>query len=54
MTEKKSQSLGSSVELPEGAQVVRPDGSSMTVTGGSYVLDVPGVHTVDGHEITAR
>lgn len=34
--------------------VTRPDGSTSTVTGGSYVLDVPGVFVIDGDEVTAR
>ncbi|MDE0778177.1 MAG: hypothetical protein OSB43_18000 [Nocardioides sp.] len=37
-----------------GATVTRPDGSTTTVVGRAYVLDVPGVHVVDGVEVTAR
>lgn len=49
MTARKPKPLGSTIEIPEGAQVIRPGTSeAITVTGGAYVLDVPGVHIIDG------
>lgn len=51
MTEKKkaaTAAMGEQVEVKEGAKVVRPDGSELTVTGGLYVLDGAGTHVVDG------
>lgn len=46
--------LGSIVDVPEGKTVVRPDGTEVTVSGGGYVLDVPGVYLIDGQEVTAK
>lgn len=35
--------------------VTRPDGATqVTVTGGLYVLDVPGVYLVNGSEVTVK
>lgn len=48
---KKTSKVGSTVEVPEGAEVARPDGSRHAVTGGSYVLDVPGEFLVAGEEV---
>lgn len=53
MTKPSPKPLGTSVEVPEGARVVRPDTSEITVSGGIYVLDVPGIHTVDGKQLHA-
>ena len=39
---------------PDPAQVTRPDGSTVTVTGGVYVLTTPGVHKCAGKSITAK
>lgn len=56
MTEGKARSakVGDLVDVKEGATVVRPDGTELTVTGGSYVIDVPGTHAVDGTELKAK
>lgn len=51
MTAPKPKPLGTSVEVPEGATVVRPDLSEITVTGGVYVLDAIGEHVVDGKQL---
>lgn len=54
MTKPKPKPLGSTIEVAEGAQVVRPGGAhadAATITGGLYVLDVPGTHTIDGTEV---
>lgn len=54
MTKPQPKPLGTSIEVPEGATVTRPgDESAMQriVTGGVYVLDVPGEHIVDGKAI---
>lgn len=54
MTKPKPKPLGTTVEVPEGARVVRPGGTdadARTITGGVYVLDVPGVHVIDGTEV---
>ena len=51
MTKPKPRPLGSTIEVPEGARVVRPgaaDADAIAVTGGVYVFDVPGAHTIDG------
>ena len=37
-------------EIPAGTVVTRPDGRTVTVSGG-YVFDTPGVHTIDGEDI---
>lgn len=44
-------SVGESVEVPAGIVVVRPDGTRREVVGGVYVLDVPGVHVIDGKPV---
>ncbi len=46
--------VGDVVEVPEGATVVRPDGTENTVTGGSDVIDEPGDYMVDGSPVTAK
>lgn len=51
MTKPKPKPLGTAVEVREGAPVIRPDLREITVTGGAYVLDVPGLHVVDGVEL---
>lgn len=54
MTKPKPKPLGSTIEVPEGARVVRPGASeadARTITGGVYVLDVPGTHVIDGASI---
>ena len=53
-TKPRARKVGQRAEVPEGATVTRPDGSSHTVAGGSYVLDVPGVFVIDGSEVTVR
>lgn len=56
MAKPKPKPIGTLVDVPEGALVVRPGGSTADakpVTGGVYVLDVPGVHTIDGTEYEA-
>ena len=56
MSESKAKSakVGTSVDVTEGGTVVRPDGSTSTVSGGSYFLDVPGVFVVEGQETTVK
>jgi hypothetical protein len=59
MTKPKPKALGSTIDVPEGATVTRPGGvpfDSITVTGGVYVFDVPGTHTIDGtdYEVDVR
>lgn len=56
MTKPKPKPLGSAIEVPDGARVVRPGGheaDARTIAGGVYVFDAPGVHTIDGvaHEV---
>lgn len=54
MATAKKYSVGDLVEVPEGAQVLRPDGGIVTVVGGLYVLDVEGSHSVrDGETFKA-
>jgi hypothetical protein len=54
MTAPKPKPLGTSIEIAEGASVVRPGQSEpITVSGGLYVLDVPGEHIVDGKTVVA-
>ena len=51
MTKPKPKPLGSTIEVVEGAQVIRPggtEGDARTIAGGVYVFDVPGTHTIDG------
>lgn len=58
MTETKSNrktaKVGESVEVKEGAKVLRPDGVEVTVTGGSYVIANPGNYEIDGQEVHAK
>jgi hypothetical protein len=59
MTKPKPKPLGSTIDVAQGAQVVRPgdnEASARTITGGVYVFDVPGVHTIDGaeHEVAVE
>ena len=54
MTKPKPKPLGTSIEVVEGARVIRPGGTEAdahTITGGVYVLDTVGVHTIDGSEV---
>lgn len=54
MTKPKPKALGTTIEVPEGALVIRPGASeadARAVTGGAYVLDALGVHIVDGREV---
>lgn len=51
MAEKKSHSVGESIDVSEGAEVERPTGERVRVVGGTYVLDVPGVHLVNGEAV---
>lgn len=37
--------------LIKARKVTRPDGVTVTVTGGVYVLDVAGTFTVDGKSV---
>lgn len=51
MTKPKPKPLGSTIEVVERARVIRPGGTeadALTVTGGVYVFDLPGTHTIDG------
>lgn len=48
MTARKDKSLGESIDVPEGTQVLRPDDTVVTVTGGIYVLDTLGDHYIGG------
>lgn len=54
MAEKKNAKVGDVVEVKENTAVTRPNGEQLTVSGGSYVLDVAGVHVVDGEELTVK
>ena len=56
MAESKSKShkVGETVEVKEGGTVTRPNGEQATVSGGLYVLDVPGTFEIDGEEVTAK
>lgn len=56
MTKPKPRPLGSTIEVAEGARVIRPgdtEADARTIAGGVYVLDVPGTHTIDGTAYTA-
>lgn len=46
--------VGAVIDVPKGAEVVRPDGSKNTVHGTSYVLDVAGKFFVNGEAVTAK
>jgi hypothetical protein len=53
MTKPKPKPLGTEIEVAEGARVIRPgsnEADAQTIAGGVYVLDRPGVHTIDGTE----
>jgi hypothetical protein len=42
-------------DVLEGVETVaRPGGTETRVTGGLYVLDVPGVYLVNGQEVEAK
>jgi hypothetical protein len=54
MTKPKPKPLGTTVEVAEGARVIRPggtEGDARIITGGVYVLDTIGTHTIDGTEV---
>lgn len=51
MPEPKTRTVGDVVAVKEGAEVIRPDGVTVTVTGGSYVLTQTGTYTVAGREM---
>lgn len=51
---KRSAKVGDLVEVKDGDQVVRPDGSVSTVHGTSYYLDVPGEFVVAGVDISVK
>lgn len=48
----KANTVGALIEVAEGATVIRPDGVASIVTGGLYVLDVPGTFVVDGIKVS--
>lgn len=50
MTARKPKPLGESIEVPNGTEVLRPDDSVVTVSGGLYVLDVVGDHYIGGRD----
>ncbi|WP_188111428.1 hypothetical protein [Nocardioides antri] len=58
MAEKKSTekaAVGSVWEVPDPARVTRPDGSTVEVTGGQFVLSQPGEYTEEsGAKVTAK
>lgn len=59
MTKPKPKPLGSTIEVADGARVIRPGGAepdARPIAGGVYVFDVPGTHTIDGtaYEATAE
>ncbi len=41
-------------EAVEATDVTRPDGSTRTVIGDTYVLDVPGTYVIDGERVEVR
>jgi hypothetical protein len=54
MAERKNFTVGEVVEIKDGTQVIRPDGSVKTVSGTGYVLDVPGDYVLGDREVTAK
>jgi hypothetical protein len=56
VAEPKAQSakVGETVEVKEGAKVMRPDGVEVTVTGGTYVLNQVGSYEVDGSAVNVK
>jgi len=50
MTKPNPKPMGTVIDVPDGATIVRPDGSAITVRGGQYALDAPGVHIIDGRD----
>lgn len=50
MSQPKPKPMGTVIDVPENATIVRPDGSAITVRGGQYALDAPGVHIIDGRD----
>lgn len=50
-TAKKKHKVGDVLEVPEGTEVVRPNGEVHTITGGVYVLDAKGSHRVGGDDV---
>lgn len=39
---------GTMIEVPDPAEVTRPDGSTVTVVGGRYVVEHNGEHKITG------
>lgn len=54
MADRKNYSAGEIVDVPEGTIVTRPDGSTKTVTGTQYVLDVEGDFKLGDREVSAK
>lgn len=53
-TTKTKVEVGRPFEVPEGAEVRRPDGTVSKSTGGSYIADVPGTFTVGDTEYVTK
>ena len=43
MTQRTPKAMGTVIDVPEGATIVRPDGTAITARGGAYALDALGV-----------
>lgn len=53
-SKSKKRKVGQTVEVPERGVVIRPDGVSVTVVGGTYVLSHPGHYTVEGEAMEVK
>lgn len=53
MTEN-THKVGDLVTVKEGGQVTRPDGVTVSVTGGHYLLNQAGTYVVDGTEVDVK
>lgn len=48
---KENRKAGTIIDVPDPAEVTRPDGSTVTVVGGRYVIEHNGEHTIKATEV---
>lgn len=50
----KTAHVGHTIEVPDGAEVERPNGDRSVVTGGYYVVNIAGTYKIDGQELEVK
>lgn len=51
MTAPKPSQVGDLIDVADGTVIRRPNGTEHTVSGQTYVLDIPGTFTVGDREV---